>query len=356
MPREGLLARTFGRPPKEHAHMAIQNLLASTAIKDLQDDSILEILEHYRLDFEEARPKLKEIYGTVLRHFARDLELVDEEMADLRRLRILFGLNESDVSEIERRVLDPHYESTLREMLSDRRLSPEERGRLETLAKSLRLPASISERIQTETMTELVQRTLESAIADRRLSPEEDAELRAIADNLRANLKPADEATTRALDYFRLLWRLEQGDLPQSNAPIQLRKGEVCHLESTAGHSEFRSVTRSIRYGGPVARVRIMKGLYYRVGQVNVQRIAEDVLTQIDVGSLYLTNKRLIFNGSKKNTTIPLAKIINFEVYADGLKIEKETGKDQFFQLGGGQKQMEIWGATLRGALRASRE
>jgi hypothetical protein len=356
MPREGLFARISGRPLKEHAYLAIQNLLASTAIKDLRDDSIFEILEHYRPDADEAREKLKEIYATVLRHFARDLELDETEFTDLRRLKILFDLNDSDVLEIERHVLDPYYESTLSEMLGDRRLSPEERTRLENLAKGLRLPDSVSARIQATKFTDLVQGAFNSAVADRRLSPEEDAEIKAIAENLHRNIKFDKEATAESLDYFRLLWRLEQGELPEIAATISLRRGEVCHAMRSATHLEFRRTTQAVRYAGPYARIRIMKGIYYRLGQVNVQPISKDVLQPLDNGTLYLTSQRLIFDGSKKNTSLPFSKIINFVLFADGLQIEKETGRDVFFEFKGiDTNQMELWGVMLRGAMRKSR-
>lgn len=357
MPRQGMLARLFRRPPREHAYFAIQNLLAATAIKDLPDDAVLGILEGYRVEPAEARAKLKEIYATVLRHFSRDLELSDAEVADLRRLKIFFDLSDADVAEVERRVLDPYYESTLAAMLEDRRLSAEERARLEEVAKRLRLPSAVSERIQNEKMTDLVQRTLDSAIADRRLSPEEEAELQAIAENLQAKLKPADEATTAALDYFRLIWRLEQGELPVVETHLHLRRGEVCHAAWPVTHLEFRKVTRSVRYGGPVARVRLMPGVYYRIGEVSVERVADDVLQPLDDGTLFLTSQRLIFNGSKKNVSLPCPKILNFVVHADGLQIEKDTGRDLFFRFKGDETKLpELWGVMLSGAMKRQQD
>jgi hypothetical protein len=353
MPREGFLARVLGRPPKEHFRFAVQNLVAATRIGDIPDDAILGLLERYRPDAREAQEEMKGIYTIVLRHFSRDLELTDAEVSDLRRLKILFGLSDEDVVESERNVLDPYYESTLQEMLKDRRLSAEERGRLEQLAKRLRLPVAVSEKIKTETMTDLVQRVLNSSIADRRLSPDEEAELKAISESLQAKITDADLATREALDYFRLLWRLEQGELPGIHPEIQLRKGEICHAASEVTHAEYRKVTKSVGYGGPVARVRIMKGLYYRVGHVNVNRVSEDVLQELDAGMLYLTSRRVIFNGSKRNVSLPLGKILNFIVHPDGLQIEKETGRDLFLRFfSPDPRKAEIWGAMLKAAMR----
>lgn len=355
MPREGFFARLLGRPSKEHFRFAVQNLVATTQIGDIPDDAILGLLERYRPGAREAQEQMKAIYATVLRHFSRDLELTDSEVGDLRRLKILFGLTDEDVAACEREVLDPYYESTLQEMIKDRRLSADERERLEGLAKRLRLPVAVSERIKTETVTDLAQRVLNSSISDRRLSPEEEAELKGIAENLQAKLEDAVAGTREALDYFRLLWRLEQGELPRIHPAIQLRKSEVCHGASEVTHAEYRKVTKSVGYGGPVARVRIMKGLYYRVGHVNVSRVSEDVLQELDSGMLYLTSRRMIFNGSKRNVSLPLGKILNFIVHPEGLQIEKETGRDLFFRFFvPDPKKAEIWGVMLKAAMKAN--
>jgi hypothetical protein len=69
-----------------------------------------------------------------------------------------------------------------------------------------------------------------------------------------------DEASTRALERCRLLWRIEQGDLPTCDVPIHLRRGEQCYAVVSVTHAELRTVTERINYSGPTARVRIMKG------------------------------------------------------------------------------------------------
>jgi hypothetical protein len=55
-------------------------------------------------------------------------------------------------------------------------------------------------------------------------------------------------------------------------------------------HNEIRKQTRSYRYSGPTASINIVKGLRWRFGQVSVQRITRDVMTQLDSGTLYVTN------------------------------------------------------------------
>jgi hypothetical protein len=74
-------------------------------------------------------------------------------------------------------------------------------------------------------------------------------------------------------------------------------------------------------------------------------------MRQIDEGTLYITSKRLVFDGSGKNQNVPYKKVIGFTMYPDGVQIEKETGRDQYF-IGSGD--MEILGAILDVAISRS--
>ena len=56
-------------------------------------------------------------------------------------------------------------------------------------------------------------------------------------------------------------------------------------------------------------------------------------MTLIDSGSIYLTNKRIIFTGTKKNAYIRFEKILNITPHTDGVEIDKDTGKSSTLQL-----------------------
>jgi hypothetical protein len=184
--------------------------------------------------------------------------------------------------------------------------------------------------------------------ADRRLSPEEEGQLQALATDLGLSVT-ADEATAALLDRFRLLWRIENGELPEQEAPIRLGKGERCHTVLQVSHHEFRTVTEAVGYTGPTARVRLAKGIYWRFGAIKVAPIRRDVLKELDTGTLYVTSRRLLFDGTKGSRAFPYTKIINVKLYQDGLQIERDTGKDQYFQFTG---DAELLGAILNGAMR----
>jgi hypothetical protein len=66
----------------------------------------------------------------------------------------------------------------------------------------------------------------------------------------------------------------------------------------------------------------------YGYSKFNSQKevIAQN-LKIIDVGSIILTNKRLIFNGLDKTTSISYDKIILISEFKDSIEIDKQTGR-----------------------------
>src|SRR5687767_5028586 len=125
--------------------------------------------------------------------------------------------------------------------------------------------------------------------------------------------------------------QIEDGDLPSVEVPILLQRVEICHFSGASAHHEIKTITKRIHYSGPAASIKIMKGVRWRVGSIAVQKVTTDVMTQLDTGNLYVTNKRVFFDGTKKNISIPLGKITQFTVFKDGVQIEKEAGKDPYF-------------------------
>src|SRR5687767_10945437 len=224
----GFFGRLIGRPVPENAFVELQNLLATTPIGEISPRAVQGIFDRAGLEPSRAHPRLKEIYSRVLSHFAGDLDISDAEVADLRKLKLMLGLTDRDVTDCERGVLDPHYVGALKVMLADRRLSEEETSRLSLLAQRLRLPELISKQAGRLEMKKLMQEAYDNAITDRRLSPEEEAELKTLAECMGSTIE-MDATSQKALDHFRLLWRIDQGELPAIQVPIMLRRGEQCH-------------------------------------------------------------------------------------------------------------------------------
>lgn len=136
-------------------------------------------------------------------------------------------------------------------------------------------------------------------------------------------------------DLVTFVNQLDQGNLnlsPIPNPPIILKKKEIAYLVlgNIALH-EPRAVRQTYGgYAGPT--IRVAKGVSFRVGSVAARSESHDELRNIDQGSLVLTNKRMIFTGSKRTVNIDLKKIIAIEAYKDGVASQRENKqKTEYF-------------------------
>lgn len=115
-------------------------------------------------------------------------------------------------------------------------------------------------------------------------------------------------------------------------SPIIPKKNEVTNLVMlNISFLEARSVRQTIGgYGGP--SIRVAKGVSFRLGGVSARSVSHEELKKIDQGTLVLTNKRLIFLGSKRTINIDLRKIMAIEPYRDGIGSQRENKqKTEYF-------------------------
>lgn len=287
-------------------------------------------------------------FEDVLTEYLSDIRFSERERANLTWLREILGLSHDDVRRIREKKVEPIFRRQAEIAVSDGILSTEQQEALDELADSIALPETMASQIYAEVAGGRIQRVLDHAIADQQLSPEEDAELRALARNLRVSTT-TDAATQRTLDRYRLFWQIENGEIPAIDAGFNLYRGERCFFRCDATWYELKQVTRRFNYGGPAIRIKIMKGVYWRAGSLGVQRMSEDVLKHLDNGTLFLTNKRIIFMGGRRNRNIRLSRILDFEIYSNGVQIEKDAGASPFLET---SADMELFGLLLGRSLR----
>jgi hypothetical protein len=222
------------------------------------------------------------------------------------------------------------YRGKIAEALADGRLSTDERATLRLVGESLGVPASRADEMLDEEINKLLVFAFNAAVADKRWSEDEEQQFSSLAAHFGVTVTHPD-ATKSLLQRYRMLWHIDSGRLPEHDVDVHLPRGEVCHATADASRHEYRVVTRGYNYGGLRARGAIVKGLSWHIGSMSVDRVRHDVLTQIDTGTVYLTNRRLLFDGEKQNSTVPLSKITRFTAYTDGLQVEKATGRDQWY-------------------------
>jgi hypothetical protein len=132
--------------------------------------------------------------------------------------------------------------------------------------------------------------------------------------------------------------RVKSGDMILSiqgiEPPIILQPSEKLII-AIPGFSliEPRAIrdTKAI-YGG--SSIRIAKGMSLRLGGAAARSESHDELRVIDTGIFTLTTQRVVFSGTRKTITTPLANIVSLEPYnekdAEGVGIRKES-KMQYF-------------------------
>lgn len=118
--------------------------------------------------------------------------------------------------------------------------------------------------------------------------------------------------------YPNFTWDRVNNIIPKTN--------EVLHWFQPGQIIKIKNVTKSIHYAGPTASIKIAKGIHYRMGSVDVGKTTEQVKEVTDTGEFWISNQRIGFIGNKTSFTIPINKIMSFDLDADlGLKIFKEN-------------------------------
>ena len=285
------------------------------------------MLQQFAVRGRHARVALSDIWRRALERFVADDAISAAEAEYLEGLRRALSLSDWETSRIEHDVFTARYRVAAGQALADGQLTQAEREGIQRLNTALRIPLDVHAAIWSELSHPLLEWRLQELIADRRLSPRELEDFREYAKSLGFAKMSFGGNTQAALDRYSLLWRIENGQLPSVAVPIVLQKGETCFWSGQAEWHELRTKTTRVNYGGPVASIRIMKGLHWRVGSVAVSRITREELTQLDVGTLYITSKRILLSGAYKNYQLRYSAALGIEVFSDAIRVDKAAGR-----------------------------
>jgi hypothetical protein len=329
----GLVGRLLGRAHHENAWIAVENLLATSDWNAIDASHIAAALREHGVK-EADREKAKELYAQAIRSFLRDDDITDEEADGLSRLRDLLSLTDSDLADIERTIAEPMYEQQIRNVLADGKLPDDERARLERLRRGLR----IHERFALEALQNSGSRLLDAkwvaAMDDRRLSDDEVKALEAMAASfgLRASFGAGRD---RNVDRFRWMWLIENGTFPDIECKLSLHPGEICHWSTPAALIEKITETTGFRYD--TFDTTLLKGMGYRSGTIDIRPITQTTVKELDTGTLYVTSKRVIFEGRHGNRGEVWNAITGITPYSDAVQLEREDGKTIVFRVDDGE-------------------
>ncbi len=134
-----------------------------------------------------------------------------------------------------------------------------------------------------------------------------------------------------------VLRKVMQGDMPAVEVdpafPINFQKGEQPAFILQPCRYLEEVTKRQFVGGSQGVSVRVMSGVYYRVGAFKGSPVITKETHEVGVGALVPTNKHLYWVNAHKSVRIPYRKIISINPFSDGIGIVKEgvTAKPQYF-------------------------
>jgi hypothetical protein len=122
------------------------------------------------------------------------------------------------------------------------------------------------------------------------------------------------------------------------NLPMNFQKGEQI-VWAFPGADYLEDKARQQYVGGSQGvSIRVMKGVYYRVGAFKGQPVERTERVHVDTGWVVITNKHIYFAGPAKSLRIPYSKVVSFLPFNDGIGIIRDAAnaKPQIFVTGDG--------------------
>ncbi len=140
-------------------------------------------------------------------------------------------------------------------------------------------------------------------------------------------------------------YAMEQNPLPEQTAEavqqmdgINLVNDEVLHEKFTdcSWFELRRNSQRNWDYHGLGIRIPLGAGMSYRIGKMQAIQIQQKEEYNCEgSGTLYVTNRRIVFIGRNQNNVIPLKGILEIEQYLDSVVIGKSQGKKPIVKFDG---------------------
>jgi hypothetical protein len=160
-----------------------------------------------------------------------------------------------------------------------------------------------------------------AAVADDILTPEEGDHLSSALTAIGLSWEDVRNADPDLYEQA-FVSSINGGQLPEVGSPhILPKQGEIVHYECQA--SLMKEVAIRQWQGGysgfsfPIGKT----GIRYRIGGTRGHSVEVGTkLNVADTGLISVTNKRVVYTGTRKTVDMPYSKLVNLTVYGDGLQ------------------------------------
>lgn len=335
-------SKLLNRSPAQNYIVELNNILATHSLDEITADQIVDISKKHNLEkpYNKFKQEIQELFSSFIDANLGDQNSQYNDFLSAKKMQRILGVPDQDFEKIYFTKANAIFETFVIDLLTKtNRYQDEEDDQFKHLQNKLNVTKKIYEDVINKTREAIVQRKFASISSNARISPEEMALFNSLCKDLGVNVE-FDKETLKMIKKYETLWQIEEGDIPTVDVDIFLQKNEKCFFRAPVELYETRTVKTGVGYSGPTFRVKLVKGLYYRAGSLKTNRASKDVMTLIDKGEIYITNKRILFAGEKSNKIIHYNKIVDLTPYTDGIEIMRDAGKPQTYVLGEGDGEL----------------
>lgn len=128
------------------------------------------------------------------------------------------------------------------------------------------------------------------------------------------------------LGQMSILKNLQSGNVPSCSipCPIILGRGEVLLWSYNDVVMYQEKTERQYRGRRSGWSFRVMKGVTYHTGGTNLKPIENTYMENKGMGTLFITNKHIIFQGTTAAVKVPYTKLIGVTPYTDGIEVHRD--------------------------------
>lgn len=268
-----------------------------------------------------------EIYEKHLQDIIRDYAITDGEKEILKNIKEYFQLSDTGINAIKSRYAQSALTNLSKQKMADNHLSEDEIQEIGLFAKELNISDDDVKRINQKNAVELYENALKDIVSDKLVTVEEQQALKRMAQQLGINIKEAniDKKLREDYYYLSLLNALDRGYLPEcKSASIVTQNGEVAYWEISSNLVFARNnTTEHVSFTGS-SRIRVEKGISYKLGASRSKPIREHIVTN-HPGIFAVTNRGVVFSASQQSFSIPYNQLHSFDVYADGIGLQEHS-------------------------------
>lgn len=318
------MQRLLKQYPQENAILEVNNLLAHKEITAITKTELEHIEHKYGLSLHKTFPlNLEEFYGVTLNYYIKSGSFSTKERSILTHLRSLLELSTDQVKFLHQSIAEPFYKEQVKKRVDSITFKREDNTYLKNLAQYLEINLVAAEDILAESKQSKLSERIRALGADARWDQDKDDLLEQLLSQL--EIRPTPEYA-KLLRKYKSYTSLENKPLTQISVAIPLQKDEKCYYQLTnVEWLEERMSTRGdyhdFRHNQTFQELNLSKGF------ADLIKVNFPILKIIDRGNIYLTNKRILFDGSIKQSTVRHDSIYGIDPYTNGFLVKKVTGK-----------------------------